>query len=357
MTKITNITDSFFQSRIASHAAFWLVTLILLAYHSSLFGTDFKVNLVELSVMLPMQMIAAYVLIYVQIPYLLYQKRWFTFTISLQVLAYILAVLARLAIINIAEPLTQHDGYNESLGEVLSDPLYLLKVYIPSVYTPAVLFLTIKMLKDRFQQENRLISLEKEKSIAELNFLKAQMNPHFLFNTLNNIYALAKNKSDETPEMILRLSDILDYTIYECNEATVPIYKEWQLIENYVDLQAVRHSDKLMISIDQDIDDEAMPVAPLILISFVENAFKHSLRHLQDLANIKIFLKLKAGILTFSVFNTCSAIIKKKGRNKKGIGVKNVKQQLALQYPNQHQLQIIPQPDSYQVTLTIQLKK
>lgn len=355
MAKNSNLSDSFFQSRIASHAAFWLVTLVLLAYHSSLFGTDFRVNLIEMSVMLPMQMLAAYALIYVQIPHLLYKKYWATFVISWQILAYILAVLARLAIINIAEPLTNHDGYNESLGEILSDPTYLLKVYIPSVYTPAFLFLIIKMLKDRFQQENRLAHLEKEKSVAELNFLKAQMNPHFLFNTLNNIYALASSQAEETPDMILRLSDILDYTIYECNETTVPISKEWQLIENYVDLQAVRHSKQLMISIDQDIDDQDVQVAPLILISLVENAFKHSLRRLQKQANIKVFLKIKQGVLTFSVFNTCTTDLPKIGTQKKGIGVSNIKRQLALLYPQRHQMQVDAQANSYQVTLIIQL--
>lgn len=356
MSKISNLSDTFFNSRIANHAAFWVITVLSLAYYSSLFGGSFWVNFVGIFVMLPLQMAAAYFLIYFQIPHWIYKKRWILFALSFFIVAYFLAVLARLSNIYIAEPLTNYEGYDESLWEVMSDPVYLLRVYMPFVYMPAFLLLIFKMLKDRFQQENRFIKLEKEKSVAELNFLKAQMNPHFLFNTLNNIYALSKSKSEDTPEMILKLSALLDYTIYECNEKTVPVIKEWELIENYVDLQAVRSSQQLMIAIDEDIDNEQALVAPLILIALVENAFKHSLKQKGNLANIKVFLKVKDNVLTFDVFNTKAPEIQQKTKlSKKGIGVKNVKKQLALLYPNRHTMEVGKQLDSYQVTLTIQL--
>jgi len=209
------------------------------------------------------------------------------------------------------------------------------------------------MIRDRFKQENRLTVLEKEKSNAELNFLKAQMNPHFLFNTLNNIYALARNQSPDTPEMILKLSNLLDYTIYECNGPTVPIVKEWELIENYVDLQAVRNSNQLMIAINQEIDNEQTPIAPLILISIVENAFKHSVRREQQ---IKISLEVEKKLLTFKVFNTRSKeSLKREMSRKKGIGVTNVKKQLALIYPNRHTYRVEELEESYTVILTIEL--
>ena len=227
-------------------------------------------------------MAATYLMIYLQLEQWLYKRRWLLFLFTALPIAYILVVLARLTNIYIAEPLTGYDGTDESVWEVISDPIYLVRAYLTWVYMPAFLFFILKMIKDRFQQENRLNELEKEKSKAELNFLKAQMNPHFLFNTLNNIYALAKNQSPDTPEMILKLSELLDYTIYECNEPTVSIIKDWELIENYVDLQAVRNSNQLMIAIDQQIDDEQTPIAPLILISIVENAFKHSRQQGQE---------------------------------------------------------------------------
>lgn len=353
MSKSSKLLDQFFQSRIATHIAFWVVTVLLLSYYSSLFGGNFGRNLIEMAIMLPLQMVAAYLLVYVQIPRLLYQKRWFLFLLSFILTAYCFSTLSRLTNIYIVEPLTGYEGYDESLWEVMSDPVYLLKVYMPWVYTSAVLLLIFKMVKDRFQQENRLNILEKEKSKAELDFLKAQMNPHFLFNTLNNIYSLSKDGSDQTSEMILKLSELLDYTIYECNETTVPIYKEWQLIQNYVDLQAVRHGEKLMIVIDQQIDNEDTPIAPLILISLVENAFKHSLLHDEKRSMIKILLKVEQKVLTFEVINNRSKNALKKTATKKGIGVPNIKKQLNLLYPNRHKMKVEEELDLYKVTLTI----
>ena len=356
MSKRLNILDRFYQSRIATHAAFWILTLLLLTYSTSLFSGSFTDNLIYMSVLLPIQMTATYLMVYLQMQQLLYKRHWFLFFISVVPIVYSLAVLARLANIYIAEPLTGYEGVDESVWEVVSDPTYLIQAYILPVYIPAFLFLIFKMIKDRFQQENRLNELEKEKSNAELNFLKAQMNPHFLFNTLNNIYALAKNQSPDTPEMILKLSDLLDYTIYECNEPTVPIIKEWQLIENYVDLQAVRNSNQLMIAIHQNIEEEQTPIAPLILISIVENAFKHSTQRGQQLANIKISLEVVNKNLTFKVINTRSAVEAKKDTSKKkGIGVRNVKKQLALLYPNKHTYQVKELEETYMVILKIAL--
>lgn len=355
MSKTFNPLDKFFQSRVATHVAFWLVTLFSLPYYSSLFNGNFVQNFLEMLVMLPLQMAAAYLLVYGQLPRLLYQKHWAFFLLSFVLSAYFFSTLSRLANIYIAEPLTNYEGKDESLWEVVSNPIYLLKKYVLLIYAPAILFLILKMIKDRFQQENRLHVLEKEKSAAELNFLKAQMNPHFLFNTLNNIYSLSKDGAEQTPELILKLSELLDYTIYECNESTVPIYKEWQLIQNYVDLQAVRHADKLMIVIDEQIDNEDTFIAPLMLITLVENAFKHSLLHEEKRSMIKISLKVIHKMVTFEVINSKSNPSFKKESRKKGVGVPNLKKQLALQYPNRHKLEIDEQLDLYKVTLTIQL--
>lgn len=354
MSKTLNFSDSFFKSRIANHIAFWLISVIILSYYSSLFGGSLKENFIQMCVLLPLQMAAAYLLSYVQIPTWLFKRNWLIFVFSFIAIAYFFSVLARLSTIYIVEPLINYQGYDESISEVLSDPIYLMKVYMPLVYMPAFLFLIFKMLKERFTQENLLIQLEKEKSNAELNFLKAQMNPHFLFNTLNNIYSLSKNNSEQTPEMILKLSELLDYTIYECNEKTVPIIKEWQLIENYVDLQAVRQSNQLILTIHQDIDNEEIKIAPLILISLVENAFKHSSTSQQNTVTIKILLKVVQGILTFEVFNSKSEN-QKNIEQKKGIGIANVKKQLALLYPNKYNITIDNQPDFYKVILTINL--
>ncbi|MEM6318539.1 MAG: sensor histidine kinase [Bacteroidota bacterium] len=356
MSESTSTAHRFYQSRVANHVAFWVLTVVLLSYYSSLFSGSFTLNLAIMCIILPIQLGATYLLVYVQIKRWLYQRRWLLFLLSALPIAYIFAVLARLTNIYIAEPLTGYEGIDESIWEVISDPIYLIKVYISWVYTPTILFLIFKMVKNHYEQESRLTELENEKSKAELNFLKAQMNPHFLFNTLNNIYALAKKQSPQTPEMILKLSDLLDYTIYECNEPSVPISKEWELIENYVDLQAVRQGSKVTIAIDQAIDDEETSIAPLILITLVENAFKHSSGVGQQPASIRISLRVEKKWLTFTVFNTkSSGSAPYKIAPKKSIGVKNVKKQLALLYSEKHTYEVEATANSYTVTLTINL--
>lgn len=355
MLRLSNIIDRYIKSRVVSHTSFWMFTVILLAYHGSLFGGNFKDNLLNMLALLPVQMLAAYSLIYYQIPQWLYKGYYLRFGLSLLIIAYLLAVLARLFVIFISEQLLGLDSFDETLWEILSDPVFLIKVFVTSVYIPAILLFLIKMTKERFEQQNQLITLEKERRITELDFLKAQMNPHFLFNTLNNIYSLSKRNSEHTSEMILKLSEILDYTIYECNDPTVPILKEWELIESYIDLETLRYSDELMIVLDKQIDDEEVKVAPLILISLVENAFKYSLKQVKDTPYIKVFLKVEKGMLTFEVINSKAENILNVKEEKRGIGVQNVKRQLSLQYPDRHIITINDQRDSYDVKLIINL--
>lgn len=355
MLTFPHLLDRFLKARTLNHISFWMAVVFVLAYHGSLFGGNLRDNLINMLALLPVQMMAAYALIYYQIPQWLNNSRYLTFILSLAILAYLLSALGRLSVIYIAEPLIGVETLDETIGEILSDPMFLIKVFTTSVYIPAALLYLLKMTKERFAQQNQLITLEKEKRTTELDFLKAQMNPHFLFNTLNNIYSLAKNKAEQTPEMILKLSEILDYTIYECNEPSVPVMKEWELIESYVDLETLRYSDELTILLDEQVQNKEARVAPLILISLVENAFKYSLKQVQGVPVIKVKLVEEAGQLRFEVYNSKVADLPEYQEKKRGIGVQNVKRQLNLLYPDRHTLAINDIPDTYQVSLTIKL--
>lgn len=336
--------------RLLRHALFWIGVVLLLSYHGSLFGGDFLENALYMIAMLPVQIIAAYTLTYFQVPKILFERGWLPFVVSGILIAYLLAALARLSVIYIGEPMMGVDGIDESLWEILTDPMYLVRVYVISAYLPAVLFFLIKMTKDSLEKENRIVSLEKEKQATELNFLKAQINPHFLFNTLNNIYALAKQQSTDTPEMILKLSEILDYTIYECKNDRVRLSREWELIENYADLQALRNQDKMTIVLNQEMEYPEIQIAPLILISLVENAFKFGLRS-KD-ATVDISLLEKNRQLTFKVNNTKPVNL---ATRNKGIGIENLKRQLELQYPEQYYMDVIEEESTYKVILRIHL--
>lgn len=355
MATQSHLLDRFLKARLLNHMVFWVVVVFGLAYHGSLFGGNLRDNSINMMALLPVQVVAAYVLVYYQIPQLFNKGKYLLFMVSLLGVAYVLSAMGKLSVLHIAQPLIGVEALDESLGEVLTDPVYLIKVFTTSVYIPAMSLFILKMTKERFMQQNLLITLEKEKQKSELDFLKAQMNPHFLFNTLNNIYSLSTNDSEKTPEMILKLSEILDYTIYECNEATVPVMKEWVLIENYVDLETLRYSDQLTILLEEQVDNKEARVAPLILISLVENAFKYSLKRVDGTPTIKVQLKVEDGLLNFEVFNTKGMNLPESQKKDKGIGVQNMKRQLELQYSHRHTIDIEDTPESYLVRLTIKL--
>lgn len=347
--------DPLFSNRILNHILFWVILVLMTAYHGSLFGGIFDENLTNMVVLLPIQMAAAYLFVYWQIPKLFFTGKWLKFILSLVLAIYLSSAIGRWMFVYIAEPLNDIDGIDESVWEILTDPIYLLKVYTVFVYLPSILLFLIKMTKERFAHESRISALIEEKKTTELNFLKAQMNPHFLFNTLNNIYSLASNGAEQTPEMIMKLSEILDYTIYECKADRVPVLREWELIENYVDLEALRSVKQVDLILKKNIDDETATIAPLILISIVENAFKHGLLARSVTPKIEISLIVEKESLRFKVLNTRDAQEVKSSDESKGIGVVNVQRQLSLQYAQSHTLETLVDDNTYLVNLTIQL--
>ncbi|MEP7195679.1 MAG: sensor histidine kinase [Saprospiraceae bacterium] len=189
---------------------------------------------------------------------------------------------------------------------------------------------------------------------SELQFLKNQINPHFLFNTLNNLYALTLKKSDYAPELVLKLSDMLRYMLYECNEEKVSLSKEIHYIKNYLDLEKIRLSQQPEIEFDIDGDPDTIKVAPLLFIPFLENSFKHGLKYNSDKSFIHIQFRINE-TLHFSILNSKSPANPGWTKPNKvgGIGLSNVKKRLELIYPKRHQLIIDDQPDFFEVTLNI----
>lgn len=173
--------------------------------------------------------------------------------------------------------------------------------------------------------------LRLQKQEAELNYLKSQTNPHFLFNTLNNIYSLAKDKSDLAPESILRLSKILRFMLYETSSNTIPIEKEVKVISDYIGLEKLRYDDSLRIDFEHKMEDVKQPIPPLLLIPLVENAFKHGASETRDQPFVEIHLSATKEQLTFLVRNSME---KTPGETdvKENIGLSNLRRQLELLY-------------------------
>ncbi|MEM8969443.1 MAG: sensor histidine kinase [Bacteroidota bacterium] len=210
------------------------------------------------------------------------------------------------------------------------------------------------MIKDRGIEKQKIEMLKQEKANAELNFLKAQIHPHFLFNTLNNLYALTLEKSDEAPEVVAKLAEMLDYMLYRCQDEKVPISQEIALLKNYIDLEKLRYGDRLTLDFTHSVDNPQTPIAPLILISIVENAFKHGVSSVVGPAVVSISLEVLNGRLNFNVINSKPTVTEEDSMDcRKGIGVQNAQRQLDLLYPNQYEWHTEEHAETYKVHLSL----
>lgn len=345
------------QKRWLSHVLFWI--LLLLCYTLAMkdgYGSIYESFNRNIILLLP-QIIASYYLIYFLFPRFLYKEKYVLFGILFLIGTYVFSFLARVLVIYVVEELYRELPFRqESLLEIATDVKRLYQDFFYKVYLPVFLFSSVKLIKERFEEKSRSELLKKEKVTAELNFMKAQIHPHFLFNTLNNLYVLTLQKSDEASETVLKLSEMLDYMLYKCNENRVTIAEEIQLIQNYIDLEKLRYGNRLELGFNKNIDDSQTQIAPLILISLIENAFKHGASGTVTIPKIKIEIAVKNKQLLFSIFNTKPTHVQKDFTNfKKGIGLVNTKSQLQLLYPNKYSMEILEDKTSYNVKLQINL--
>lgn len=185
----------------------------------------------------------------------------------------------------------------------------------------------------RLRQATQQLRIEKQ--AAELNYLRSQTNPHFLFNTLNNIYSLSRDKSDQAPESILRLSKILRFMLYDTSGNYIPIDQEIKVINDYIELERLRYDDSLQVNFNLDIEDMKQPLPPLLLMPLVENAFKHGASETRDEPFVNIRLSVSRSQLEFSVKNSVG-IAHSSEEGKENIGLSNLRRQLELLYREYH---------------------
>ncbi len=224
--------------------------------------------------------------------------------------------------------------------------------YIALAKVPTLLFPSaILIAADFYQKQKHLLELREQKQAAELNALKSQLNPHFIFNTLNNIYSLALARSERTAEAVERLSGILDYVLHHCNESYVSLNNEVQMINDYIALEALRFGDRVDVSFVNAVKAPAR-VAPLLFLSLVENAFKHGASQELGQAKINIRLASEAGQVVFEISNT-KPPSQRSDNSSPSIGIKNLQRQLELLYPNAHELCLSETQETYNVVLKI----
>ena len=214
-----------------------------------------------------------------------------------------------------------------------------------------------KITQDWLSHDRDRKELQSQKLESELNFLKSQINPHFLFNTLNNLYALSLKKSNDAPKTVLMLSEMMRYMLYECNDENVPLEKEINYIKNYLELEKIRLGKQSTLEFTVEGDPGNLKIAPLMFIPFIENSFKHGMNHQLDEGFVKIKMLIDKETIEMNLSNNKSSSLPDQIKTKKsgGIGLINIQRRLNLIYPDKHELKIQEENNRYLVDLKIKL--
>ncbi|MEO5501596.1 MAG: sensor histidine kinase [Ginsengibacter sp.] len=340
------------------HIAFWLVylfqnVLLIFLLNTTRLQLPFSRNLLlstehSLILLLP-KLLFTYFILSVALKRIInggFRERWTLYS----ALSLLIAVfLYRGLLVFFIDPVIYGwSGNNNPFFYALGFPVALMDIGFVSGVA-----ITIKQIKQQLTRTKDEQLLKTEKLQTELKYLRHQTNPHFLFNTLNNIYALARKKSDNTADAVMRLSKLLRFMLYEAAKPHITIFDEIKIIEDYIDLEKIRYNERLTVSFVKNVDDEQELISPLLLLPFVENAFKHGASESRFLSYIHIELELWDGLLKFCIKNS------KERSNTEDlsakIGLSNVKRQLELLY-REYDMQVMNEDSLFLISLTINLK-
>lgn len=338
----------FFRYRFLWHLLFWVLVFVMYWLTYAGFMDRYYQQFIMNLVVLPARMIGTYSLIYLILPLATQKKKFISFGILVLIhfFMYGFIIYASFYYFN-----PYQDSYNLPKSPLFNVTKILIKsisdYFIPAMAAAIVIF------KKWYLDEQKNKKLTEEKMAAELNFLKSQVHPHFLFNTLNNLYALTLIKSEKTPDIVLKLSDLLDYMIYKSNDDFVPLAKELEILEGYIELEKMRYNERLDLKYEIKGEPGTHEIAPLILLPFIENCFKHGASMDRVNPNIQIKLNIEPSFLFLKVVNSIPAEKKNGEQENEGIGLSNVKRRLELIYPGQHELEINAKDKIFEVDLKI----
>lgn len=328
------------------HILFWILMSVFLV---ALDRTDSKLwmKIVRSMISIGFFSLIVYINWNILIPKFLKKRNWVLYLTGLVLLAIIVTPPQVLALFLLYE-----EYPNLQQVFVQKQNILLFQAIFVGASSTAFSITQDWLSHDRDKKE-----LQSQNLASELNFLKSQINPHFLFNTLNNLYALSLKKSDKAPETVLMLSEMMRYMLYECNVEKVPLTKEVNYLKNYLELEKIRLGKNFDITFEVHGDEKDMEIAPLMFIPFIENSFKHGMNNLISDGFVHIDLFLKEGEIDMTIKNN-NGHQNLKGEDQKnsgGIGLINIRRRLNLIYPSKHNLDISQDEKTYTVNLHIQL--
>lgn len=340
----SGLTDlMLFRRRWWQHLLFWSIVMVILLHVFRTGGSIAKIDVIYTLLFLIPLLAVTYLNLYLAIPAFLRKEKYLFYTLSLVLLAGAGALWLFLLF--------------DRWIDIFLPRYYFIAYYtIPQlmIFTGSMLLLStlIKLSRSWFL----VLRLERLTTGQQLKVLQSQINPHFLLNSLQTLYALSLEQSDKTPEAILQLSDILKYTLYETDQQRVKLGKEIDMIRDYVEMYRYRiDPERVRLLLDISGEPREEEIAPMLLIPFVENAFKHGLQSEDDPVEISVALHVESGQLSFIVENSATSVEDAHEGNEKGIGIENTRHRLELLYPGKHQLKVGREEKGFRIKLQLTL--
>lgn len=333
--------------RLLRHVVFWTVHIVIF---SVLFKTPSQPywQMFILSILwVPCFILYGYPIMYWLIPRYLLKEKYFQFSVFIFLWAAGGVFLNHFFRVLVLFQVFDLFHYNAGAPNPWATSSYLSMNVMAASGSMIVLF------KFWMKKQKEYLSAEKEKVNAELQLLKAQVHPHFLFNTLNNIYSFSLENSNKTSQMILKLSSLLSYMLYDCKSEVVLLEKEIEIMKNYIGLEKERYGNRLDVSINVEGDMKDKYIAPLLLLPFLENAFKHGTSEQLEKSWLSMEIYLNRNLFRCKIVNSKNEY---QLPSKNGIGIGNVKKRLAFIYPGRHELKINDEGNFFVVSLLIELE-
>ena len=334
--------------RFIFHVGFWAVYLVLFTFawaDQDGLWYSFYYEIIHL----PVRMALVYFGLYYLIPVFLLKRNYVPF------IGYLLLSFLLVGIIQNFVRSCLYLSY--ALGELPENSIWhagdILRATVRS-NSVLVVAAGLKILRNWYQKEREATALQHEKTNAELQFLKSQVQPHFFFNTLNTLYGLTLNNSKKAPELVLKLAELMRYMLYKTTADKLSLKEEINYLENYIELEKMRFGQRFDIQFLKKGNIDGAMLPPMLLLPFVENAFKHSLDEEENSAFIAIEIDVSETDLTFKIENSIAPLTNKL-EDVGGIGLENVKKRLALLFPATHHLKILKENEMYLVRLQIPL--
>ena len=338
------------------HAAFWLAWYL---FHAIIYGgcwrggaeSSFYISAVEAAIFMPVHMFLSYSIIYFLFPRFLFKGRYIQTIIGFAILLIVTAMLSHFFSRTFIVYFRQQMGIFFPVNTLLHGMMAGLR----GSNTVAGFAAAITLTKHWYFRKTENERLEKEKLRAELELLKGQLHPHFLFNTLNNLYSLVIQKSGDAPEVVLKLSELLRYMLTESSKHKISLEQELSIVKNYMALERIRFGERLDLSVHVNGDFKNKNIAPLLLLPFVENAFKHGANEMLEQPWVSLDIEVRNNLLQFKMIN--GKMPHGTGTTfSPGIGLQNVRRRLEMLYMGRYDLRTREEDESFVVNLNLDLE-